>query len=251
MRNKKRINRELPRLVEVNGQKKYGVLISEIGVIRMLSHGKNGFISISANRSKIASNNPNCDLTGQYKKFLDDTDVQDDAETREMWLNDRNRRADDSLKSFIKDKTPYSYTATYGGYHGSDNVVDSYEPSYVIYNYDRQGNPMDWEKLKELALYLCREYNQDSVYVQAPDEAPVWLDCNGNRTDKGSSKNFKINRDKEKFYTTNKKKKNHPQRFTADIKFENTMLPVGPGSLTELRKRLSSGEYLLEDYGKK
>jgi hypothetical protein len=248
MRNKKRINRELPRLVEVNGQKKYGVLISEIGVIRMLSHGKNGFISISANRSKIASNNPNCDLTGQYKKFLDDTDVQDDAETREMWLNDRNRRADASLKSFIKDDTPYSYTATYGGYHGGDGVVDSYEPSYVIYNYDRQGNPMDWEKLKALALYLCREYNQDSVYVQAPDEALVWLDCNGNRTDKGSSKNFKINRDKEEYYTTNKRKKNHPQRFTADIQFENTMLPIGPGSITELRKRLSSGEYLVEDY---
>lgn len=248
MRNKKRINRELPRIVEVNGQKKYGVLISEIGVIRMLSHGKNGMISISANRSKIASNNPNCDLTDEYQKFLDATDVQDDAETREMWLNDRNRRADASLKSFIRDDTPYSYTVTYGGYHGNDGVVDSYEPSYVIYNYDRQGNPLDWEKLKELALYLCREYHQESVYVQAPDEAPVYLDCNGNRTDKQSSKNFKINRDKEMFYTTNKRKKNHPQRFTADIQFENTMLPVGPGSITELRKRLSSGEYLLEDY---
>ena len=250
MKNKRNIINESPMKINVNGQKKYGVLISEVGINRLLSHGKNGMVIISANRSEIASDNSNNDLTPEYESFLHNTNVEDNAETRKMWLDDRNKRCDVELKNFLRSKTPYAYTATYGGYHGNDGVNDSYEPSYIIYNHDRQGKQLDFDRLKELALQLCKEFHQDSVYVQAPNEAPVYLNCNGEQINSSSSKNFKVNSDKEMFYTTNKRKKTNPQRFTADIQFENVILPIGPGSLTELRARLASGEYLLEDYKK-
>lgn len=236
--------------IYVNGNKKYGKLISEIGVNRLLSHGDNGMIIISANRSEIASDNKNNDLTPEYEKFLKNTNVEDDEETRQMWLNDRNKRADNELKEFLRRETPYAYTATYGGYHGGDGVTDVYEPSYVVYNYDRQGNPLDFDDLRNLAIELCGRLNQDSVYVKAPNEPPVYLDANGKQVNSSSSNDVKINRDNEMFYTTNKRDKNNAHKFTSDIRFESLLLPIGPGSLTELRKRLSNGEYLLEDYKK-
>ena len=248
MEEKKHVIKECPLKINVNGQKKYGVLISESGINRLLSHGKNGMIIVSANRSEIASNDPKLDLSDEYNDFLENTNVHDDAETREMWLNDRNRRADAKLKEYLKNSTPYAYTATYGGYHGGDGVKDSYEPSYVVYNYDRQGHPMNFEELLKEGLKLCKMYHQDAIFVQPPDEAPMFLNSDGEKINTSSSKAVKINRDDEMFYTTNKRKKNKPQRFTSDINFENTILPVGPGSLSELRQRLSSGEYLIEDY---
>lgn len=43
--------------------------IDEGGVNRILSHGKYGFIIISANRSEIYSDNPNNDLSDEYEEW--------------------------------------------------------------------------------------------------------------------------------------------------------------------------------------
>lgn len=250
--------------INVNGDKKYASLITEAGLNRMLSHGKNGMIIISACRSEIPSDNPNCNLVPEYEKFIQKNNLKDSEGLRKKWLNNRNKLCDAELKYELR-HSAFSYSQTYGGYHdkGKPNSEDSFEPSYVVYNYTKNGEPLNFDDLFDLALYWCEKYHQDSVYVQAPDKAPVYVNEKGDVVSSKSSKNFITNDPKQEFFTTVKRSKGNPhtvddntdkkqatipQRFTADIQFENMMLPIGPGSLTELKKRTDRGEYLLTDF---
>lgn len=224
--------------------------LSESSLNQMMDHGKTGMIIISANRSAIDSDNPKQSLRPAFDKYINkmggyeaiDSDALYNEE--QNWLRRRNAAADKQLLQDIKN-AGYTYTPVYGGYHGSDDVQDSYEPSYVIYNYKRSNEPADFQELEALALKLCSKYHQDSVYVQRPNQPPVYLDCDGNQVNSSSSDNFKFNRDKEQFYTTNKRDKSNPQRFTSDIVFENLYIPLRPASYNENMRRLKSGEYIL------
>ena len=104
---------------------------------------------------------------------------------------------------------------------------------------------MKFDYLEEFALEMCRKFKQDSVYVQRPGDPPVYLDGAGNQVNKTSSDNFKYNREKEQFYTTAKRDKSNPQRFTADIIFENMYVPLRPADYNEKFRRIKSGEYIL------
>ena len=224
--------------------------LSESSLNQMMDHGKTGMIIISGNRSAIDSDNPKQSLRPAFDKYINkmggyeaiDSDALYNIE--QNWLKRRNAAADKQLLQDIKN-AGYTYTPVYGGYHGSDDVQDSYEPSYVVYNYKRSNEPADFQELEALALKLCSKYHQDSVYVQRPNQPPVYLDCDGNQVNSSSSDNFKFNRDKEQFYTTNKRDKSNPQRFTSDIVFENLYIPLRPASYNENMRRLKSGEYIL------
>ena len=132
---------------------------------------------------------------------------------------------------------------------GQETVTDSYEPSYIIYNHARShsNDYRDWDELKQFAIELCEKYYQDSVYVQAPDEAPVYLNRHGEVVSSNSSKNFKLNCDNEEYYTTTKRDKNNPQRFTANIQFESMHCYKGAATYTERIKRTQLGEVFLTD----
>ncbi len=224
--------------------------LSESSLNQMMDHGKTGMIIISGNRSTIDSDNPKQSLRPAFDKYINKMGgyeaIDSDALYNEEqdWLRRRNAAADKQLLQDIKN-AGYTYTPVYGGYHGSDGVQDSYEPSYVVYNYKRSNEPADFQELEALALKLCSKYHQDSVYVQRPNQPPVYLDCDGNQVNSSSSDNFKFNRDKEQFYTTNKRDKSNPQRFTSDIVFENLYIPLRPASYNENMRRLKSGEYIL------
>ncbi len=224
--------------------------IDESGINRILTHGEKGFIVISANRSEIGSENPNCDLTnlferwcGVYRKNPADANVQ------EQWLYRRNRIADRRLKQIIKN-SKFPYSPVYGGYHGSDNVEDSYEPSYIVYAEDRVNNanvsPVSWDELFEFAKKMCAMFKQESVYVQAPNEAPIYIDKDGNKVNDRESKNFKINREKEMFFTTADRDKKGKQRFTADIVFENMYHNGAPYCYSNRLRRTQEGEIFLK-----
>jgi hypothetical protein len=92
---------------------------------------------------------------------------------------------------------------------------------------------------------MCKKYKQESVYVQRPGEPPVYLDCDGNQMNSSSSDGFKFNRDQEEYFTTKSRDKSNPQRFTADIVFENLYIPLRPGTYNENMRRRKSGEYIL------
>ena len=227
--------------------------LSESSLNKMLEHGKTGMVIISANRSAIDDDNPELSLRPEFeeemgkKYFGGSASIDSDAlyDVENEWLKHRNARANKELLHDIKE-AGYSYTPVYGGYHGENGVEDSYEPSFVVYNYKRgDNNPGDFYDLERFAIDMCRKYKQESVYVQEPNSAPKYLDAEGNQVNMFSSDNFKFNRPDEKFYTTTKRDKTNPQRFTADIVFENMYIPLRPGTYNEKMRRYQSGEYIL------
>lgn len=218
--------------------------ISEANLNRIKKHGESGMIIISANRSDVHSDNPNCDLTSEYEQWLNNSGAEHSEATASMWLRQRNKEAEKALLDSIK-RSGLSYTPVYGGYHGEDGVVDSYEPSFIVYAKGRNGEDVPFNYVYDMALKWCGDFSQESVYVQAPGEAPVYLDKDGNQCNSSSSKDFKYNRDDEMFYTTTKRDKTKPQRFTADIRFES-YYRKGVSSYTERMRRSQSGEFFLD-----
>lgn len=223
--------------------------INEGGVNRIMQHGKHGFIIISANRSEIYSSDTNCDLTNDYLEYCETNNINPENEKiQNAWLSQRNNNADKELKEILKN-SKYGFTPVYGGYHGSDNVVDSFEPSYIVYNHVKGGGAGDhtnFDELRKFGIELAKKFKQESVYIQEPDEAPNYVGQNGEQQNSGSGKNFKINRDDEMFYTTSKRDKDNPQRFTADIQFENMYRDAGPSTYFNRLKRVKSGEVFID-----
>ena len=224
--------------------------LSESSLNQMMEHGKTGMVIISSQVSSIKRDDPELDLTADFEKSLEKKggveSIDSDAMYDEMqdWLRRRNAFADRQLKKDIHD-AGFSYTPVFGGYKMQETGEESHEPSYVVYCYDRNGQLRDFQELKDFALKMCAKYKQESVYVQAPGEPPVYLDRNGNQMNSSSTDNFKFNRDNETFFTTTARDKSNPQRFTADIVFESLYIPLRPGDYNERLRRIKSGEYIL------
>ena len=239
-----------PKRIVVNEQAKNVIPLSESSLNQMMDHGKTGMIIISSQVSSIEREDPNLDLTAKFEKSLEKKGgvqaIDSDAMYDEMqdWLRRRNKAADKQLRQDIHD-AGFSYTPVFGGYRMKETGEESHEPSYVVYCYDRNGQQLDFQDLLQFGLKMCLKYSQESVYVQAPGKPPVYLDYNGNQVNSTSSDNFKFNRDQEEYFTTTSRDKSHPQRFTADIVFENMYIPIRPGDYNENMRRRKSGEYIL------
>ena len=239
-----------PKKIVVNEQVRNVIPLSESSLNQMMDHGKTGMVIISSQVSSIERNDPKLDLTKQFEKSLEKKggiqSIDSDALYDEMqdWLRRRNKAADRQLRQDIHD-AGFSYTPVFGGYRMQETGEESHEPSYVVYCYDRNGQQLDFEQLKQFALKMCLKYSQESVYVQAPGQPPVYLDYNGNQVNASSSDNFKFNRDQEEFFTTTSRDKNSDKRFTADIVFESMYIQLRPGDYNERLRRNKSGEYIL------
>ena len=223
--------------------------LNELNLNRIKKHGEAGFIIISACRSTIENEDPNISLEREYQEWAKTHFVADpeDEKTKMWFLKDHNEASDSELERMLRSQDfPYSFSPVYGGYHGQDGSIDSFEPSYIIYNHFKDGTVGEWSELYGLALSLCRKYHQESVYVQAPGQPPVYKDCNGNTVSSNSSNNFKFNRGDEEFFTTTKReKRGQPQRFTADIQFENYYIGPGPADYGERMRMRKQGEVIL------
>ena len=185
------------------------ILVEKVTLDRIIKkHGDNGYVIISANRS----------------------DMEEE-------------RNDSATKSLIMDITQsgYSYLPVYGGYRNTSNgVEDSYEPSFIVFNYDVDGEERDFKDLYEFALSMCDKYEQHSVLIKAPDLPPVWKDKDGNTVSKRSSnKVWKNDPSKEYFTSLKPRSQVNPdkvsRRFTLDIG-ECYLNPI-PCCLNEERSR--------------
>ena len=123
--------------------------IDELKLNRLSKHGENGYIVVSTNRSDIHSSNKENDLTDEYINFLKTKNIEDTEEIRQKWLSQRNKICDKELDKKLRSELPYSFSPVFGGYHGTDNVSDSFEPSYIIFNYDKKVN-----RMKHLMVYI-------------------------------------------------------------------------------------------------
>lgn len=235
--------------------------INEGGLNRIMYHGReHGMIVISANRSEIHSENKKLDLTDEYMQWCKSNGKEyDDKDTMDFWLRQRNKRCDQQLHDELK-SSKYAFTPVYGGYHGEDNVTDSFEPSYIVYCHGKNyaSDYYNFEDLYKDAIGWCKKYQQGDVYVQAPGEAPIYVNMDGKKSNKHESNNFKFNDETQMFFTTDKREKRDaasdtyghnakPQRFTADIQFENMYRKAGPSTYFERMKRRKLGEVFLDD----
>jgi hypothetical protein len=194
------------------------VRLDEVTVDRVLDqHGNNGLIMISANRSNLDNK-----------------------------VNNENTRL---LISDIK-KSGFSYFPVYGGYKGSDDVVDTFEPSFVIVNYDKRGNKTNFENLFNFGVEMCGKYKQDTFLVKSPNGNPEYFNGDGQKVSTSSTNNVKKNDPSQEYFTSLIKTKNldkeNPQRlkrFTYDINFECYYNPF-PTTLNERMRRDQSGEIL-------
>lgn len=227
---------------------KFGVdlqLIEAVNLGKLQKHGEDGFVILSANRSEIESVNEKNNLLPEYEAWLKANQVENNSDSRNKFLRAWNRNGDKKLLEDILAKG-YTYSLTYGGYHSPEGVTDNYEPSFVVYNHKKNKEVCDWDELYKFALEMCGKYRQGSVYISAPGKAPNYYDAEGHITNRRSSKNMKFNRDEEPFYTTTKRDKDNPQRFTADIVFEGKYFkPALNHEYVDRMRRTQQGEIFL------
>ena len=126
------------------------LVIEKITLDRVINkHGKNGLIILSANR---------------FNKS-----------------EEENIKNNQELINFIKQNN-YSFLPTYGGYRNSETgEIGDYEPSYIVFNYDLNGNSRDFNELKEFGMKMCRQFEQDCITIKEPNKAAYWIDANGNK----------------------------------------------------------------------
>ncbi|MCD8208315.1 MAG: hypothetical protein LUD72_10295 [Bacteroidales bacterium] len=159
--------------------------LNEMYVDRILNkHGNEGLVILSANRTGLDPriNNENT------KKLI--ADIQ---------------------------RTGRSYIPVYGGYHDDETgITDSYEPSFIVTNYDREGDVLDFDELKDFAIQMCGKYDQWCVTVKAPDDVPHFYDRNGNIISKNDTDKVIKNDPTQTYFTSLIKSKNidyaHPER---------------------------------------
>lgn len=229
--------------------------LNEFNLSRLDKHTENGYVIISAYRSVIESSNPQNDLTNHFKKFIEKEFPNYDLTNEQLnkiafeWLRQRNKKADEKLEKTLRSsENKFSFSPIFGGYKGTDGVTDNFEPSYIIYNFTKKGERVeDFEELKAFAIKMCAVYKQDSVLINAPNETPNYYDADGNKVNSSSTNKIIFNDTSQECFSTNKRDKTNPQRFTADINFENVYITSGASSLNERRMRTSTGEILLDD----
>lgn len=226
--------------------------IDEASLNRIMEHGKHGFLIVSSQRSGLETydKNPSLSLSKEFEEWANANNAAKDEESANAFLKKRNADAEKYLNSSIKE-SGYAYSPVNGGYHykgDPGNTGDTYEISYIVYNHKRNGTEdyADFDILFKLGLEWCKELKQESIYVQFPDAAPHYYNAEGEVCDSHSSKNFKFNRDGEEYFTTTKRKSSNPQKFTADIRFEN-LYRRGLSERMERMRRTQSGEVVFDD----
>ena len=147
------------------------MLVEKLTMDRLIKkHGNNGYICISAYRFNL------------------------DKDT-----NDKNTK---QLIIDIK-KSKYRYLPVYGGYRDKSMGEESkFEPSFIVFNYNKDGEEQNWEELKKRGIEWCSKYDQSSVLIKSPNNPPIWLDWNGNRKSKDETDLIKKNDSEQEFFTS-------------------------------------------------
>lgn len=147
------------------------MLIEKITLDRIINkHGDNGLINISAWRSSL-DNETNTQNTNRLIK-----DLQNSG---------------------------YRYLPGYGGYRDTKMGEESdFEPSFNVFNYNTNGEPQDFEKLKQFGIELAKKYDQSSVLVKAPNEVPMWFNGDGERVSKDETNKVFKNDAQQPYFTS-------------------------------------------------
>lgn len=208
------------------------VSLNETNAKRLIDkHSQNGYVIISP-----------CRGADEYHLNKDDKADMDK-------LANYNRQRVKDFISFLK-KSGWSYTPTYGGFienKGTENEEQVYERSFVVYNRKKDGSIGDFNDLYKFAIDMCNRYNQDSVLIKAPNEAPKYITGEGN-VDMEFSNDTSINDVQQQFFTDLHKNTHSkigdgtsPTRFT----FLESYINPSPQCYSERVVRANMGEIYL------
>lgn len=86
---------------------------------------------------------------------------------------------DDCIRKLITilKKSPWSYMPVYGGFienKGKENETVVYEKSFMIFNYDKKGNPNKLDDLFNFGVELSEKINQDSFLYHEHGKKPTY-----------------------------------------------------------------------------
>ena len=204
-------------------------VLNEITVKRVIEkHGQEGFIIVSAN------------ITGRD-----------------------NRTTNLKTKELVSDirQTGYSYLPVYGGYKGTNGVVDNFEPSFLVFNYSRDGSTKDFSYLKDFAIKMCDKYEQNSVLVVYPGGKATYINGLGKEIAYEDGDTI-LNDPTQEYFTslikTQSIDKEHPERskrWTYQMRFKpkneieeewHLYANPNPCTLNEMQERDYFGEILLK-----
>lgn len=199
--------------------------INEISVKRLLGkHADSGYIMISASR------------------YEPDIDVQQNNE-----INNTNYK---KLLAAIKN-SGYSYIPVYGGFienQGGEVQKEVYEKSFIVFNYNRNGEQIDFKQLHNLAIQWCNEFNQDSVLIKAPNQNPAYYGSEGDEQMKFTG-DIKIDDLTQQYFTDFVKSKQRNINKQGDeyskqhrLTFENVFVNPAPVTYSEGHVRYALNE---------
>lgn len=147
---------------------------------------------------------------------------------------------EEKTKELISDlkASGFRYMPIYCGYKGDDNVVDNYEPSFMVFPYKINDGKQYPEELKEFIIDMCGKYKQNSILLVEPEGIPNYFDMNGNKINKSSTRNLSIDDALQTYFTSFKTPEENEKEFN-----EYFCNPA-PCTLNERMCRDLSGELL-------
>lgn len=206
--------------IKSNGHKP--IMIEHITLDRIVKkHGSNGYIIVSGNRSD-----------------------------KSQEINDLSTQ---SLCKQIK-TSGYSFLPVLG-YRGVNGVEDDYEPSFIVFNYNTNGESQNFDTLYQLGLKWCADYDQESITVKSPDAPPMHINREGEKINDTESYDYWKNDARRKYFTSmipkDKTQSDKPsRRFTLDIGYNgddglvHECLFVNPSPCT-LNERMRRGNEII------
>ena len=91
-------------------------------------------------------------------------------------------------------ESPFEYSSIYDYHKDSPLYEPMYDylreadllvPSFIVYSLGRSSTihkpVIQFDELYNFAVELCKKYKQDSVYIQPPNQAPFYVDGNGDK----------------------------------------------------------------------
>ena len=131
---------------------------------------------------------------------------------RNEFTKEENEKRTNQLKEILQ-KSSFSFKKVLGGFietkeDGSKKEVK--EKSFIIYNYDKNGNVAEKDKLFKFALQICKKFNQDSILYSEKGDKPRYYTQQGKVDSSFSNAGFTFNDKKQQYFTDFSKNK----RFT-------------------------------------
>lgn len=201
-------------------------LLTEMTIDRLLGkHSNSGYIIISSNRN--------------------DSTAQENSEKYK------------ELLQLLKD-SGFSYIPVYGGFienKGKENEKQVYEKSFIVLNFDRTGQELNYEDLYAKGLEWANKFNQDSFLSKAPNATAKYITKSGD-VDFEFTGEVKINDLTQQYFTdffksknigkkTNKKGDEYSKKHR--LTFEGVFINPAPVTYNERHVRHLLNEVFITD----